>query len=251
MLDTPRTILITGATDGIGLALARQYQTPDTQQILVGRRPVDTLDPTLFTAASYCQTDLSQPESAATIERFLVERAVERLDLLVHNAGVGFYGATNDQSPASIRHLEAVNLRAPITLTHTLLPYLERARGTIVFISSVVSALPAPDYAVYTATKAALEGFARSLRIELDGKVHVQVIRPGATRTNMHERSGAPLDKLGWERFPTAEVVAQQIAGAIARGRPSATIGFTNQLLYTAGTHFDGVIDRFVQRRGR
>ncbi|MEM8533290.1 MAG: SDR family NAD(P)-dependent oxidoreductase [Chloroflexota bacterium] len=251
MSHTPRTILITGATDGIGLALACHYHAMGSQQILVGRRSIDTLDSALFTAESYCRTDLSQPGSATTIEQFLRDRGVERLDLLIHNAAIGFYGATEEQSAESIRDLEAVNLRAPIALTHTLLPYLERARGTIAFISSVVSALPAPDYAVYTATKSALEGFARSLRIELDGKVNVQVIRPGATRTNMHERSGAPLDKLGWERFPTAEVVAQQIVGAIERGSPSATIGLTNQLLHTAGTHFDWVIDRFVQRRGR
>lgn len=251
MPHQPRTILITGASDGIGLALARHYYAPTIQQILVGRRSMDTLDPALFTTNSYCRIDLAQPESTTVVEQFFRAHGVEQLDLLIHNAAVGFYGATEEQSSESIRHLEAVNLRAPIALTHTLLPYLERAHGTIVFISSVVSALPAPDYAVYTATKAALEGFARSLRVELDGKVTVQVIRPGATRTNMHERSGAPLDKLGWERFPTAEVVARQIAGAIEQGRPSATIGLTNQLLHTAGTHFDWVIDRFVQRRGR
>jgi len=90
--------------------------------------------------------------------------------------------------------------------------------GRVIFIGSVAAALPAPDYAVYGATKAALEGFARSLRVELRGRVGVQVIHPGATRTGMHAKAGAPLERMGWTDFPPPERAARQIVRAIAGG---------------------------------
>ncbi|NJL34944.1 MAG: SDR family NAD(P)-dependent oxidoreductase [Chloroflexaceae bacterium] len=153
-----------------------------------GRAPAE-LDTNLFTPARYCRADLSQPEQATqTVAAFCHQHALRHIDLLIHNAGIGYYGPLEQQPWPSIEALVAVNLAAPIELTHTLLPYIEQARGRLVFISSVVSVLPAPDYAVYSATKAALDGFARSLRLELRGRVSVQVIHPGATRTAMHAK---------------------------------------------------------------
>ncbi|MCG8348514.1 MAG: SDR family NAD(P)-dependent oxidoreductase [Chloroflexales bacterium] len=247
MSNTQPVVLITGATDGIGLALARQYQQRNARLVLLGRRDRATLDSALFTADSYCQVDLARPNCAATVAAFFQQRAVEHLDLLIHNAGVGFYGAVTDQPVASIRELVAVNLQTPIALTHTLLPHLERARGQLVFISSVVSALPVPQYAVYGATKAALDGFARSLRIELHGKILVQVIHPGATRTKMHARSGAPISERRWRRFPASKTVAAQIIAAIDQRRPTATIGRGNQVLRFAGRYLDWLIDRVIR----
>lgn len=248
-MHTPsRTILITGATDGIGLALARHYQTQGERLLLVGRRSPAALDPALFTPATYCRADLAQPYCAAIVRQFLDQRGIERLDLLIHNAGVGAYGPAADHSFATIRELVAVNLRAPIDLTHTLLPRLEQARGRLVFISSVAAALPVPDYAVYGATKAGLDGFARSLRVELRGRVGVQVIHPGPTRTQMHARSGAPVNPARWRRFPTPEKVAAQVATAIERGRPIVVIGRSNQTVWWVGRHFGRLIDWIVQR---
>jgi short-subunit dehydrogenase len=247
--DVPKTILITGATDGIGLALARRYHTQCARLLLVGRRPLVTLAPPLFESATYCQADLSQPDCASTVADFLRSQQIARLDLLIHNAGAGYYGPIERQPFASIQELIAVNLRAPIALTHTLLPLLEAARGRLVFISSVTAALPTPDYAVYGATKAALGSFAANLRIELRGRVTVLVIAPGATRTAMHAKSGAPLDRLGWQRFAPPDRVAIAITNAIARGRPTTTIGGGNWLLQFGGRYFGGLIDRYAQRR--
>jgi short-subunit dehydrogenase len=113
----------------------------------------------------------------------------------------------------------------------------------------VAAALPAPDYAVYGASKAALEGFARSLRIELAGRVGVQMIHPGATRTGMHAKIGAPLAQIGWRRFPPAARVAAQIVRAIDGGRPLETIGAANRLLRFAGRQLGGLVDRAIARK--
>lgn len=244
------TILITGATDGIGLALASAYDASGARLILVGRRPLDRLEAPLFTANSYCQADLSQADCAEKIVLFLNEQGIERLDLLIHNAGLGYYGLPEEQSADSIKELTAVNLLAPIAITHNLMPRL--TGGKIVFISSVSSALPTPKYAVYSATKAALDGLARNLRVELQGSVAVQVIHPGATRTAMHAKSGISRDVMDWEGFPSAEDVAHKIIKAIETiesGKPSVTIGLGNRFLRFAGLYLGGVVDWLVRWR--
>jgi short-subunit dehydrogenase len=257
---TARTILLTGATDGIGLALARIYHAQGERLILVGRRALDTLDPALFTPQRYCRVDLALPYCAGIVEQFLKTRDIQSIDLLIHNAALGYYGATATQPAHSIHERVAVNLRAPVALTHALLPHLRQSgnvategkqpgQGKIVFISSVVSALPCPDYAVYGATKAALDGFARSLRVELRGSIGVQVIYPGGTRTGMHIKSGVPPHMLRLERFPSAEQVAAQIARAIDSSQESVTIGIGNRLLQLAGRHTATLTDWLLRRR--
>jgi short-subunit dehydrogenase len=244
-----RRILITGASDGIGLALTRRYAVQPARLLLVGRRPLDTLDPHIFTPQTYCRCNLALPEAAGQIRDFVAASGWITLDLLVHNAAIGAYGPITEQSPAAVRELLAVNLRAPINLSQALLPWLRPVAGKIVFISSVAAQLPAPDYAVYAASKAALEGFARSLRSETGG-LAVQVIRPGATRTAMHARSGVPADRIAWDRFPPAEQVAAKIERAIAGTQPLVTIGAGNRLLADAGRHLPALVD-WLTARGR
>ncbi|MCB0192864.1 MAG: SDR family NAD(P)-dependent oxidoreductase [Anaerolineae bacterium] len=245
------TILITGATDGLGLALAHYYRPTAKRLILVGRRAFQDVPLTEFDPNTYCRIDLAQANGAEVIDNWLEARNIRHLDLLIHNAGTGYYGAIDQQSWADIEQLVAVNLWAPIALTRQLLPCLQKRRGKVVFISSVAAMLPAPDYAVYGATKAALDGFARSLRVELKGSIDIQVIHPGAARTGMHAKSGISRETMDWERFPPTEKVAKKIAKAIATKKPSVTIGAGNSLLGFAGLYLGRVIDRFMQRRQR
>lgn len=239
------TILITGATDGIGLALAQRYHAQGAACLLLGRRDRSGLDLDLFGPLTYCRVDLAQPYCAAIVAAFLNNVGITHLDMLIHNAGVGFFGSVTAQTARQIRDMVAVNLRAPIALTHELLPRL--VGGKVVFISSVVSALPGPDYAVYAATKAALDGFATNLCIELRGQTAVQLIHPGATRTNMHLKSGA--GHLNWQQFPAVEQVAEKIVRAIASNRPAVTIGAGNRVLQLVGRHGGGLTDAVQRRR--
>ncbi|MEZ4556228.1 MAG: SDR family NAD(P)-dependent oxidoreductase [Caldilineaceae bacterium] len=176
--------------------------------------------------------------------------AIAGLDVLVHNAGLGYVGALVDQPASDINTLIDVNLRAPVLLTRRLLPRMA-AQGRIVFVSSLAAVMPTPDYAVYSATKAALDSFAANLRLELQAQrrpVHVQVIHPGAAhgdaRQVRHARAAvAPA-------LPTP-MRWQPPSSAVARGRRQQTIGAANRLAYH-GVRLSGtLIDRLLVRRAR
>jgi short-subunit dehydrogenase len=236
-------ILVTGVTGGIGRSLAEHYVAAGAHVIGLGRRPVEAAPPALALPGRYCQADLADPQVASTVGGFLDAQGIGRLDILVHNAAIGWYGPAGEQSSSSIDALFAVNLRAPMALTHALLPRLAAAQGVVAFVSSVHAALPAPDFAVYTSTKAALDGFARSLRIELRGKVDVVVAWPGPTRTALHAASGMPPEAIRAERYATPATTAAGIAALIARRR-SGAVGPANRMLRWAASRCEPLVDR-------
>jgi short-subunit dehydrogenase len=245
-----RTILVTGASDGIGQALAREFAGRGDRVLGVGRRPFEQVGASAPAADDYCVADLAAPESFERIAAFLDARGINRLDILIHNAAVGWYGAPAQQGPESIDLLLAVNLRAPIQLTHALLGRVRAAHGVVAFVSSVHTALPTPEFAVYTATKAALDGFARNLRIEERGAVDVVVLWPGPTRTQMHARSGVPPGRRRADAYPSPQVVAAQAAATIVK-RKSRALGAPNRLLRMAGVYGEPLWDTLLQRLAR
>jgi short-subunit dehydrogenase len=244
-----QSVLITGATSGIGLELARLYAARGARLILVGRRPLASLSDPLFTPQTYCQADLAQPDCARQVATFLVRAQITRLDRLIHNAGTGYYGDFVRQTAASLDELLTVNLLTPIRLTHALQPYLAAAPGQVVFVSSVAAAMPTAEYAAYGASKAALEGFARSLQVEWQGKIKVQIVRPGATHTAMHAKLGIPREIMDWEKFPPADKVAAQIIRAIDRGGTAVTIGPGNKALNRIGRSGRFLLDPLLRRK--
>jgi short-subunit dehydrogenase len=241
-----RIVLITGATSGLGLELARLY-APTSRLLLLGRKPLSKLSDKFFHDHAYCQCDLSKPNCAEVVVETLEVEGITGLDLLIHNAGTGYYGRFSKQSDTSIEHLLAVNVYASIRLTHALLPYLKKTKGKVVFMSSVAANLPVANYSVYGASKAALSGFARNLRLELSD-VRVQTLYPGAIQTELHSKSGAK--HLSQKRFPSAPRVAKQVVAAIDSGHAEVTLGFGNQLLRNAGYYATRVTD-FLARSWR
>ena len=239
-------MLLTGVTSGLGLALAHLYASKGTPLVLVGRKPLSELD-TFFTPQNYCQADLSEPDSVDAILKHLESVQVEYLELLIHNAGVGLYGDVSAHSDEEVERLLGVNLFTPIALTHALAARTKK----VVFISSVVADVPAPEYAVYGSSKAALDAFARNLRLEARGSPEVQTIHPGAIRTPMHAKSGVPEGTFDVERFPSAEEVAEEVFRAISGNRDDVTIGVNNKVLRFAGTYLAGPLDTLMRRRAK
>jgi short-subunit dehydrogenase len=226
------------------MALAEQF-APGARVLGIGRRALPTALSAHVTQDDYCAVDLGSPEAAYAVRSFMDARGVETLDILIHNAALGWYGPIPAQTPASIDELLNVNLYAPIALSHALLDRVRAARGVIAFISSVHSTLPTPDFAVYTATKAAIDAFARNLRVEERGAVDVVVIWPGPTRTQMHAKAGMPPDRIRSERYPTPKAVAAQAAAAVER-RQSRALGAGSRMLRAISIHARPLVDSLL-----
>jgi uncharacterized protein len=170
------TVLVTGATGGIGQAIARALRPLGADLILTGRRSaaLESLAAELGTRAIVC--DLSRRDE---LERLVSE--VGRVDVLIANAGVPAGGLLTELSQAEIDRALETNLRAPIALARALAPAMvERGRGHLVFVSSLQGKAAVPASSVYSATKFGLRGFALALRQDLRPfGVGVSVVLPG------------------------------------------------------------------------
>ena len=212
-----RRILMTGGTSGIGLELIRRWA--DRHDIVTtGRSLSDDLAALLETrpGLTHAAADQANPmEAADRIDEAIAARGWDTLDHAVLNAGTGF--ACDPASENITRMLETLdtNLTTSMVLAHRLFPLLEKGRGTLTLIGSTAHR-GAPAFASYAASKAGLNGFARSLREEWRGRVRVQMLHPGPTRTLMHHKAGLDTGRAGALFTPPAAMAAM-IDHAIAR----------------------------------
>ena len=182
-----RVALVTGASSGLGRAIAIALGAAGATPIVVGRdearlrETADAAGPT----AEVVRCDLSVPsELEALVHRIALE--VGRLDVLVHAAGDIAFGPVASAPVDDLDRLIDVNLRAPYVLTQRLLPLLEQGRGHVVFLNSSAGIRSSAGVAAYGATKHALRGLADALRDEVNPHgVRVTSVYPGRTRTPM------------------------------------------------------------------
>jgi short-subunit dehydrogenase len=204
------TAVIVGGTDGLGQALAIRYLASGWRVVVLGRTDRRAIRDA---GAIYLPIDLTTSASVGAIGATLTVAGVDAIDALIHCAALGWVGNAAAQSPASIDAMVAINIWAPAAITHQLLPWVERVHGRILFVGSIAAFVPAPHYAVYAASKAAIDGFARSLAHERTGRVTVQVIHPGPIGTAFHAKSGAL--SIDPSRFPSPAVVAERVLEAM------------------------------------
>ena len=210
------TLLVTGATGGLGQAIARAVGQRGGRLILTGRR-VDVLEPLAaeLDDARMLAVDLSD---GAAIDR-LVELAGD-VDILIANAGIPAAGRLESFTLAEVDRTLDVNLRAPVALAHALLPaMLQRRRGHLLFMSSIAGKTAVPGNPLYHTTKYGLRGFAAALRTDLHGSgVGVSCIFPGFIRdAGIFAESGVKLPPGAGTRSP--EDVANAVVKAIEEDR--------------------------------
>lgn len=205
-------VLITGASSGIGRALAYTLGDAGCSLLLTGRDTVSLDKVAAVTGADVVDADLCEP---AGLSALLSAAAVGPApDLVVLCAGIGHYASAVDDDDAGVERLLATNLLAPIRLSRALLPaMLERGSGRLVFVTSIAGVLGVAGESAYAASKAALGTFAASLRAELAGSgVGVTTVIPGVVDTKFFERRGTGYHR----RFPRP-VPAQRVAAAVRR----------------------------------
>lgn len=205
-----RSYLVTGASSGIGLAIVQHLALRGHRVIATGRRPSLEL-PADFPDVAYHAVDLADEAEAAA---FIGSQTIP-LDRAILCAGAGFYRGIDKETSDDIRRIVDVNLTAQVRLAHGLYVALAARQGRLALIGSVAHR-GARTMPVYAATKAALDGFGRSLALEWQGRVIVKVLHPGPTATGMAERAGRPADWMSRLMLPTASV-AEMIVTALER----------------------------------
>ncbi len=186
---TPRTVLVTGASSGIGAAVARAFGALGWP-VAIGARRVERLEE----VAHAIEADGGRPfarhldvTKADSIDEFFTaaEATLGPVDVVVSNAGVGIPGLLHELRVADLETELTTNLLGPMLVARRALPsMLARKRGDLVFISSMNVVEPRPFQVGYTAAKMGVEGLARTLRKDLDGTgVRSLIVRPGPTRS--------------------------------------------------------------------
>jgi NADP-dependent 3-hydroxy acid dehydrogenase YdfG len=184
--------VVTGASSGIGRAIALALSRQGVHLCVVGRNPVALAETSSaareFSEVTSFQIDLADEQNLSPLLRFLRERSAG-LDILVHSAGVIHQDPMERARIENLDRQYEINVRAPYVLTQRLLPLLMDARGQVVFINSSVGlAAKRPEIGQYAATKHALKAVADSLREEVNSKgIRVLSIYLGRTATSMQE----------------------------------------------------------------
>ena len=215
-----RSVLLTGATGGIGQAVARRLHASGARLTLTGRR-TEVLEPLAAElGATVIAADLADREAVTA----LAERCSE-VDVLVANAGLPASGSLFGFAVDDIDRALDVNLRAPVVLARLLgEQMLSRGSGHIVLMSSLAGKATSGGASLYSATKFGLRGFGQALRTDLRGSgVGVSVVFPGFVRdAGMFHDSGAKLPSFVGTSTP--DQVAAAVADAIVRDRAEVDV---------------------------
>ena len=196
------SVLITGASTGIGAAYAERFARRGHDLVLVARNTARLeavaarLRDETGVAIDILQADLTQPADLAAVETRLRDDA--RIGVLVNNAGTAIGGSFVEQSADDVARLVALNTTAPLRLASAIAPRLaEAGEGAIVNIGSVVGLAPEFGMTVYGATKAFMLFLSQGLSLELGPKgVYVQAVLPATTRTEIWDHVGADINTL-------------------------------------------------------
>jgi short-subunit dehydrogenase len=217
-MTTHSTVLITGASSGIGATYAERFAQRGHNLVLVARDKarLDTLAARLRQAhgiaVDVLQADLTQPADLATVEARLRDDA--QIGILINNAGATQSGSFIDQATDDVARIVALNTNALVRLASAIAPRLAQAgNGAIVNIGSVVGLAPEFGMSVYGATKAFVLFLSQGLSLELSPKgVYVQAVLPAATRTEIWGRAGIDVNTLP-EVMEVGELVDAALIG--------------------------------------
>ncbi|KYF63468.1 SDR family NAD(P)-dependent oxidoreductase [Sorangium cellulosum] len=221
-------VVITGASSGIGRALALSWAKRGASVVLSARGQ-ESLERVAAEVRAAGGEALAVAGDVTVEEdrKALCDRALGaygRLDVLVNNAGRGYYVPTVEIDPAELEAIYRLNVVAPMRLAQLAIAPLSAAKGTVVMISSIAGIVSAPRMGAYASSKFALEALSMSLRAEVSSRgVRVLVVRPGPVATPFHANAVVTDHNVGYRppghREQSPEEVAEGIVRAVEAGR--------------------------------
>ncbi len=250
-------VVVTGASSGIGRSLALAWARRGAHLIL-SARGADALARVAREVedaggrATVCDADLTRSrDRVRLIDRALAEGGV---DVLVNNAGRGYYALFQDIDVVELENLFALNVVAPVHLTQLALPSLRKSQGAVVMMSSVAGVASSPKLGAYAASKFALEALSVALRAE-EPELRVVVVRPGPVDTPFRanaftRRTGAGVRPKA-ARVQTPEEVAELTLRAVDEGEPVVETTAFVRVASLASRLAPGVFRRVARRMAR
>jgi len=248
MKTTEMRVLLTGASGGIGQAMAqrlvaagaavlgvgrggRPAQEP-AQDVELGKTPGMTGGTTRRApadAADWVRADLT---TDGAVERIAEAAAAWRANVVVHAAGLPAFGAMARTPSGQMQAVLQTNLLAPMALTQALLPHLLRQpEAQVVFVGSALGRIGVPGFSVYGASKAGLHGFAEALRRELAGtSVRVKTLGPRSTRTGFNGSAVEAFNLATGTAMDRPEAVAEALLHLLEGGQAERFLGFPERL---------------------
>jgi len=252
-----KVVVITGASSGIGKALAYEFSKFNTK-LVIGARNIDELNAIANDIARKgveviaVKTDVTSEDECKN----LVEQAVKRfgrIDILINNAGISMRALFKDVDLKVIRHLMDVNFWGTVYCTKFALPYLLESKGSVVGVSSIAGFHGLPGRCGYSASKFAMHGFLETLRIEnLKNGLHVMIAAPGFTATNVRfsalTADGTPqgMSPRDEKNMMTPEEVARIIVKGVVKRRRNIIMGTEGKISVLAQRILPTVIDRLL-----
>ena len=230
--------LVTGASSGIGAALAASFaREPSRVLVLVARRtaPMHALAEEFKnrfgTETQVIEADLEVPGAAAQLLAQIDQLGLT-VDTLVNNAGFGLNGPLQDMTLARVSGMLQLNITALTELTHGVVPAMRARRsGRILNVASIAAFQPCPNFAAYGASKAYVLSFSEALAIELETSgIIVTAVCPGSTSSGFHAVAGSDRSLVA-KFMDSAETVAEQAYKALQNGDSVVVTGWVNKPL--------------------
>lgn len=254
-----KTIILTGASAGIGRTLAISLAQQNANLVLAARNQ-EALEQTLTACTNTSGKVIAVPTDVTQAQacQHLIERAIAAfgsIDILINNAGIGMLTSFDEVTDLSIfEQVMQVNYLGAVYCTHYALPYLKASRGLLVAISSICGKTGIPTRTGYVASKHAMQGFFDTLRIELHSTgVDVLVVSPGFVATDIRQRAlgadGKPLGKSPRDEsqgnMPVEECV-RQIIWAMERRKREHIMTLKGKILPWVKLIVPGFVDRIA-----
>jgi short-subunit dehydrogenase len=250
-----KQVLLTGASGGIGAAIARRLAASGARLILVGRSHA-TLEALRLSLQASAGSHLSVACDLTTADgRGCLHDAIVRLerplDVLINCAGISHFGLLPDAVPADIEAQIATNVTAPILVTRLALGFLDTTSGRVINVGSSFGGIGYPGFSTYCASKFALRGFTEALRRELgDGHLQIAYLAPRATRTALNSAAVCAMnDALGNTMDPpelVAAIVERMLRASRMRDR---AIGWPERLFLRLNAIFPTIVDGALRRQ--
>lgn len=255
-----KTLVVTGASMGIGEALAAAFAREGANLVLAARSASLLDEVAARLTASGCAgkivsvaTDVTDGAQVAHLAR-VSGSLTGRVDVLINNAGIGMNSPVESLDLDALRTCMEVNLFGAVRVIQAFLPGMKHARGgTIVQISSVLGKISTPYTAGYNASKHALNAISDALRLEAAPYgVKVVSVYPGSTESQFRTNAlgGVDVRKVRLHRVP-ADLVARRVVRAVAAGERDVYATLRDRLLCWSGTRLPGLADLIIRRAYR